>query len=246
MNDDDREIDDVRRHLFFIYMSVGSSSSSPSGDLVEALLKDEKLLRVFQRGSSNLFVDSRLACFSLALDAFRCADLQGARHPLCLARQSRHAQCVATRVAPEALDRLHACRREEEKNKKKIRTAIRQRDDIKNSNKEDEDVCGLHEADVLRVVASRVGAHAESIVFSDDERRAALHCGVPEQSRSGREYTSRLNCMASVVCASAWSTVEQCYASGKGGQISGACFDKAAELMTCMGRANARLMFKQV
>lgn len=191
--------------------------------LFDELMSDDKLQRAFQRASSNIFVDSRLACFTLALDMFRCVDMQGARHPLCLDRQARHAQCVAVRVAPEVLDRLHACQRVHEK---------------------DTSVCQEHETDVLRVVTQRTKQHADSIIFSNAERRGVMRCGIPEMARSSTEFRARLECLAPVVCSEEWSGMEKCYQSSN--NVSASCFGKAVDLMTCLGQANSRLMFKQV
>jgi hypothetical protein len=194
-----------------------------STKLFALLLGDEKLERAFRRAGSNPFVEARFACLSLAVDAFRCADLQGARHPLCLARQLRHAQCAASRVAPEALDRLHACRR---------------------AQGEQHQQCEELEGDVLRLVAQRTKQHADAIVFSNEERKGVLSCGVPEHARSAAEFVARLDCLAPFVCKTAWTDLQNCFQTEN--NVSGSCFDVAVELMTCMGRENSRTMFKQL
>ena len=183
-----------------------------------SLFGDDANMKAFHDGlRSNPFTDGAEACASLSVDAYRCAELQGFQNPLCLARKMRHTRCVARFFAPEFLERLETCELKANEN------------------------CDVFVADLNQVVSKRLNAHVDDIKFSQDERKAAAHCGLAMQARSQAEYQARLECVAPFVCAENLRQLEKCYDATN--STRGMCAKRSQELMKCLGQASARTYF---
>lgn len=192
-----------------------------------ALLEQPKYVEAMQRGLvSDVYVKAAESCLKLAKDAFRCSDLQGFRHPLCLERKMRHTRCMAPTVAPEFLERLELCET---------------RADV--SGVRDES-CILYENDLAKVVSARMVEHVDSVVFTEEERLATYRCGRPNGSRNGGEYRARVACLIPYVCGAQLQAWEKCLATaGKGNDL---CDRRAFEMLECVGEKMGRSYFKNV
>ena len=199
-----------------------------SAAVLDELFKSSAGSRGLTEGlQGTMFSRGAEQCSELALQAVRCADLQGFRHPSCLRRKLRHQRCLSSFVAPEFLQRLENCEMRQDKsgNGAKKSTA-----------------CGKFEEDLDRVVTQRFDTHINRIRYTDAERRAIVRCGAPFASSSPGERVSRLRCMLPVVCEQHVDVFRKCLEAG--GAADGVCAARAAEAMECLGLSVAKLYFK--
>lgn len=189
--------------------------------MFQALFEDPEAQSLFEKGlRASPFVEAAEVCQPLSMEAFRCAELQGFRHPLCLERKLRHTRCVARFFAPEFLERLETC---------EMRSGRAG------------DACQTYVADLSVVVSKRLNQHVDAIHFTVDEKRGVASCGLPLEARSPGEYRNRMQCMATHVCADSLSQLERCY--DKTNTIDGICAVRTRELMLCMAESTARMYF---
>jgi hypothetical protein len=195
---------------------------SASGAAFAALLASgslwERIVRTMRQ--QDVFVDASESCLSLSHDAFRCAELQGFRHPLCIARKIRHTHCVARMLAPEFLERVETC-------------------EMRSGNESEE--CVEYERDLTQVVSKRLNQHVDQVEFTLEERRGAAACGLPLEARSTFELNARLECMAGIVCKDTLSLLEKCYDGA--GDIDGACSLRSRALVDCLAQSTGRMYF---
>lgn len=161
-------------------------------------------------------------CRAASMDAFRCADLQGHRHPNCLARLMITKRCFARFVAPSFLDRLELCERD---------CAPAQ---VSNE-------CAIYTEDLARVVDMRMDQHAVDMVFSPAERRAFMHCGSPSDANSPIDLKNRVACLAPLACPAQFAAWKAC-ASGK--DSAALCVVELQDLMYCAGATTSKLSFR--
>jgi hypothetical protein len=120
-------------------------------------------------------------CLPLSMEAFRCADLQGFRHPLCLAYKAKTNRCFARIMAPTFLERLELCEREYGEQGAPTK-------------------CAAFVRDLNKTVEFRMDQQVADITLTLLERQGALHCGIPNTSRTIQEYHLRVSCLAPVMC----------------------------------------------
>ena len=189
--------------------------------MIASLLDKPELAELFQAAlTSNPFTEAAEACQPLAMLAYRCAELQGFRHPLCLDRKLRHNRCVARFFAPEFLERLETCE-------------MRQPDEG----------CRVYEQDLLDVVSKRLNQHVDDIYFTREEKTAVARCGLPLEASTAFEYKERLQCMAPFVCETSLRQLEKCVDAT--GSPSGICQPRTEALIECLGSSTARMYFAQ-
>lgn len=189
-------------------------------DVLGLLVRDEKALQIWSDAvfAASPFAAAAVSCASLADDLWRCADLQTAAHPHCAARLVRHARCLALRVAPDSAARLDRCR--------------------------DPAACEGRATDVVRVVGQRMREHADGLVFTPEERRAALVCGSLSSDTPPSERRERLRCAAPLLCGTAVERLRAC-AAATGNGVSGLCAERARDVMLCLGETSAKNVFRR-
>ena len=193
--------------------AAGLSALLATGSLWERIVKTMR--------EQDMFVDASESCLSLSHDAFRCAELQGFRHPLCVERKIRHTHCVARMLAPEFLERVETCEM--------------------NASGSDSQQCLDLERDLTQVVSKRLNQHVDDVNFTLEERRGAAACGLPLEARSSFEVNERVKCMAPFVCKDTLSLLEKCYDAA--GETGGACALRSQALVDCLAQTTARMYF---
>ena len=174
----------------------------------------------FEEGfNSSKYVKAAEQCLPLAMDAFRCRDLQGARNPLCLERKHQHSRCMAKFIAPSFLERLNDCEGLYEKEEK----------------------CLPYRQDLNIVVTRRMEDHVTGLEFTQDERKGIARCGVPAKTRSTEDFERRLRCLAPFFCNEKQKYLQECL---KSGTMDGICRYQLENLMECVGKGASKLYFR--
>lgn len=192
------------------------------GDDLTALFRDASFGEAFVRGLHSAPV-ARAAdeCMDLTMDAFRCADLQGHRNPLCLDRKDKMSRCMGRFLAPEFVERLELCERLQGEQNAPTK-------------------CSKYREDLSHVVHSRSTQYVNDLEFSVHERRAVQRCGVPSTSRSQGEYHQRVACMAPFVCSQLLDEWRACELKSPG-----KCAGYAEDLLECLGVHVSKINFRQ-
>lgn len=181
---------------------------------------DEVASQAFAQGLRSTRAGAAVeGCRLPSMEAFRCADLQGFRHPHCLALMDRTTRCFARFVAPEFLERAELCERTFGKDADTAQQCIDYRQDLR------------------KVVDFRMDQHAADIPYSQADRRAARHCGIPDAARTVDEYRTRVGCLAPLLCTQQFEAWRACK--------DGACSPLVVkDLMHCLGEVTSRFSFR--